>query len=161
MTRVRISVEPFFLFFLKGKKSAAATPTSSKMGNPIVFLRGFFVLSAIKQAIRIKLATTVGHFYVTLTLQTFTWLAHLVLFSGQQYSPHRLQLSGGLQGRQTPDHRWRQGAQSLGLQHEAGHQLPGLSTCATVLERNAGLYIGIRFSVSWSVLMTIVINENT
>ena len=35
-----------------------------------------------KQAISIKPATTVGHFfYVTLTLQAFVWLDHLVLFS--------------------------------------------------------------------------------
>ena len=33
------------------------------------------MLSATKQAISFKLATTVGHFYVTLTLQTFiVWL---------------------------------------------------------------------------------------
>ena len=37
------------------------------------------MLAATKQAISIKLATTTGQFYVTLTLQTFTWLDHLVL----------------------------------------------------------------------------------
>ena len=40
------------------------------------------MLSATKQAISIKLATTVGDFYVTLTLtlQTFVWLVQLVFF---------------------------------------------------------------------------------
>ena len=36
------------------------------------------MLSAAKQARSIKLAKTVGHFYVTLTLQTFIWLVQLV-----------------------------------------------------------------------------------
>ena len=38
------------------------------------------MLTATKQAINIKLATTVGHFYetLTLTLQTFIWLDQLV-----------------------------------------------------------------------------------
>ena len=35
----------------------------------------------IKQAINIKLATTVGHFYVSMTLQTVIWLDQLVSFS--------------------------------------------------------------------------------
>ena len=35
--------------------------------------------SAAKQATSIKFATTVGHFYVTLTLQMFIWLDHFVL----------------------------------------------------------------------------------
>ena len=34
---------------------------------------------ATKQAINIKLAATVGHFYVTLTLQTFLWLSPVLL----------------------------------------------------------------------------------
>ena len=38
------------------------------------------MFSASKQAISIKLATTVGHFYVTLTLQTYLWLGHLLGF---------------------------------------------------------------------------------
>ena len=33
----------------------------------------------IEQGIRIKLDTTVGHFYATLTLQSFIWLDHIVL----------------------------------------------------------------------------------
>ena len=39
------------------------------------------MLSVTKQVISITLATTVGHFYVTLTLtlQTFIWLVSLVL----------------------------------------------------------------------------------
>ena len=42
------------------------------------------MLSATKQAISIKLATFVGHFFyvtLTLTLQMFIWLVHLVAFS--------------------------------------------------------------------------------
>ena len=40
------------------------------------------MLSATKQPISITLATTVGHFYVTLTLQTYIiWLDHLVLIA--------------------------------------------------------------------------------
>ena len=35
--------------------------------------------TTLKQEINIKLATTVGHFYVTLTLKMFIWLDHLVL----------------------------------------------------------------------------------
>ena len=42
-----------------------------------MFYEAIFILSPNKQAISIKLATTVGHFYVTLTLQTFIWLADL------------------------------------------------------------------------------------
>ena len=38
------------------------------------------MLSETKQAISITVATTVGHFYVTLILQTFIGLDHLVLF---------------------------------------------------------------------------------
>ena len=39
------------------------------------------MMSATKQAINVKLATTtVDHSYVTLTLQTFTWLDQLVSF---------------------------------------------------------------------------------
>ena len=39
-----------------------------------------YMLSATKQAISVKPATTVGHFYVTLTLQIRIWLDHLVFF---------------------------------------------------------------------------------
>ena len=47
------------------------------------------MLSATKQAISIKLATTVGHFYVTLTLtsQTFIWLVHLGFSFLLSFSP--------------------------------------------------------------------------
>ena len=38
-----------------------------------------WMLSATKQAVSIKPATTVGHFYETLTLQTFILLDHFVL----------------------------------------------------------------------------------
>ena len=37
------------------------------------------IISISKQASSIKLATAVGHFDVTLTLQTFIWLDHLFL----------------------------------------------------------------------------------
>ena len=57
--------------------AAAATPTSSKMCNLNGVLSGYF-LGATKQAISIKLATTVGHCYEALTLQMLIWLAHLV-----------------------------------------------------------------------------------
>ena len=44
-----------------------------------------FMLSATKQAISIKLATTVGlcffHATLTLTLQTFVWFVHLLVFN--------------------------------------------------------------------------------
>ena len=37
------------------------------------------IISTTKQALSIKLATTVGLFYVTLTLKMFIWLEQLVL----------------------------------------------------------------------------------
>ena len=49
------------------------------------------MLSATKQAISIKLATTIGHFfYVTLTwtLQMFIWLVQLVFPSVYVYKMH-------------------------------------------------------------------------
>ena len=74
-----IPVQPIIINFFS--HSAAAIP-SSNMCNLIFGVKRtffFFQLSATKQAISIKLATTVGHFYMTLTLQTFIWLAQLVL----------------------------------------------------------------------------------
>ena len=60
--------------------SAAATSRSSEICN-LIFFQQFFPPLATKQAISIKLVTTVIHFYVTLTLQAFIiWLAHLVVF---------------------------------------------------------------------------------
>ena len=38
-----------------------------------------WIISTSKQAIRIKLARTVSHFYVTLTLQMFIWFDQLVI----------------------------------------------------------------------------------
>ena len=69
---------PFFKFY---HNSAAATPPSSKLCNLTFFKQVFFFFGggATKQAISIKLSTTVGHFYVTLTVKTFIWLAIVIL----------------------------------------------------------------------------------
>ena len=39
------------------------------------------IVSTTKQATSMTLARTVGHFYVTLTLKTFIWLDHLVMYN--------------------------------------------------------------------------------
>ena len=38
----------------------------------------YLIILTTKQVISIELATTVGHFYMALSLKTFIWLAHLV-----------------------------------------------------------------------------------
>ena len=51
------------------------------------------MLSATKDAISIKLATTVGHFFyvtLTLTLQTSIWLVHLVFLASHVISEKEL-----------------------------------------------------------------------
>ena len=72
------SWQNLFSFFYN---SAAATPTSSEMCNFLFCFKQVLFWGATKQTISIKLATTVGHFYVTLTLQTFIGLAQLVFVS--------------------------------------------------------------------------------
>ena len=62
--------------------SATAIPTSSKMCNLIYLKRFFFPSPPNKQIISIKHVTPICHVYVTLTLQTFIWLA--VLFYTRQ-----------------------------------------------------------------------------
>ena len=50
--------------------------------QPSFYLSVFLFFGNLKQAISIQLATStmIGHFYVTVTLQTFVWIAHLFFF---------------------------------------------------------------------------------
>ena len=65
------------------------------MCNHTFFFYGYFSSSAAKQAISIKFATTVRHFYVTMTLQTCIYdlpLLFFLFFSVEKSeSVHRVQ----------------------------------------------------------------------
>ena len=72
-----IPIHSIFSTTTTTKNPAAATPISLQISNTFFLKWGVFFLPT-KPAISSKLVTTVGHYYMTLTLQMFIRLAYLV-----------------------------------------------------------------------------------